>query len=113
MPGFELVGKEELEEIQKMFDKGKGNLYRYGPDNHAVREIEKRFCEKFGVKYAHAVSSGTAAIHSALAAVRVSKGDEVITTVFTLVPPVEAICALGAIPVPVELMKHIIWILKK
>ena len=103
MPGFELVGKEELEEIQKMFDKGKGNLYRYGPDNHAVRELEKRFCEKFGVKYAHGVSSGTAAIHSALAAVGVSKGDEVITTAFTFVAPVEAICALGAIPVPVEI----------
>ena len=44
------------------------------------KEFEKLFANYMGVKYAHAVSSGTAAIHSALASVGVSKGDEVITT---------------------------------
>ncbi|MCF8131390.1 MAG: DegT/DnrJ/EryC1/StrS family aminotransferase [Deltaproteobacteria bacterium] len=103
MPGFELIGKEELAEISKMFEIGKGNLYRYGPSNHAVRELEMRFAEYMGVKFAHAVSSGTAAIHSALGALDIGPGDEVITTAFTFVAPVEAICALGAIPVPVEI----------
>lgn len=103
MPGFELVGKEELTAIQKMFEKGGGNLYRYGPKGHAVKEFEAAFANYMGVKFAHAVSSGTAAIHSALAAMGVAPGDEVITTAFTFVAPVETICALGAIPVPVEI----------
>ena len=51
----------------------------------------------------HAVSSGTAAIHCALAAAGVGSGDEVITTAWTFIAPIEAICALGATPVPVNL----------
>ena len=103
MPGFELVGQEELAEIVKMFETGKGNLYRYGPNNHTVTKLEARFAEYMGVKFAHAVSSGTAAIHSALGCLGIGPGDEVITTAFTFVAPVEAICALGAEPVPVEI----------
>lgn len=103
MPGFELVGQEELQAIREMFETGEGNLYRYGPKGHAVKELEARFAEYMGVRYAHAVSSGTGAIHSALAAVGVGPGDEVITTAFTFVAPVETICALGATPVPVEI----------
>ena len=56
-----------------------------------------------GVKFAHLVSSGTAAIHSALAGCGIGPGDEVITTAYTFVAPVEAIAALGAIPVPVNI----------
>ena len=45
MPGFELVGKEELQEIRNMFEKGSGNLYRYDPSGHAVKELETRFVQ--------------------------------------------------------------------
>ena len=103
MPGFELIGKEEFDEIHKMFKKGGGNLYRYGPKGHAVKLFETRFAEYMGVGFAHAVSSGTAAIHSALAAIGVGIGDEVITTAFSFLAPIEAICALGATPVLVEI----------
>jgi len=102
MPGYELVGQEELQEIQNLFAREKRNLYRYGPNHHKVKELEERFAAYMGVRFAHAVSSGTAAIHSALAAMGVGHGDEVVTTAFTFVAPIEAICALGAIPVPVE-----------
>ena len=103
MPGFELVGAEELQEIQKLFEKGRGNLYRYGPNAYAVEKFEGLFAQKMEVKYAHAVASGTAAIHSALAAVGVGVKDEVIIPTFTFVAPVEAILALEAKPVPVEI----------
>lgn len=103
MPGFELVGAEELQEIQKLFEKGRGNLYRYGPNAYAVEKFEGLFAQKMEVKYAHAVASGTAAIHSALAAVGVGVKDEVIIPTFTFVAPIEAILALGAKPVPVEI----------
>ena len=103
MAGAELVGKEELLEIQELFHKDKVNLYRYGPNNYKTKQFEAMFSEYMGVKYAHAVSSGTAAIHSALAAMGVSEGDEVITTAWTFVAPIEAIVALGAKPILVNI----------
>lgn len=103
MAGAELIGKEELAEILELFSGEKVNLYRYGGGNYKAREFEERFAEYMGVKYAHAVSSGTAAIHCALAGAGIGPGDEVITTAWTFIAPIEAISALGAVPVPVEL----------
>ena len=99
MTGAELIGQEELKEIQELFDREKVILYRYGPKNYKTLMFEKAFAEYMGVKYAHAVSSGTAAIHSALAAIGVREGDEIITTAWTFVAPIEAIVSLGAVPI--------------
>ena len=103
MPGSELIGIEELQEIQRLFESEKIILYRYGPNNYKTHEFEKKFADYMGVKYAHAVSSGTAAIHSALAAAGVKSGDEVITTAWTFVAPIEAIVSLNAIPILVNI----------
>lgn len=103
MPGSEIIGREELKEINELFSKEKVVLYRYGPNNYKTKEFEKLFADYMGVKYAHAVSSGTAAIHSALAGIGIKKGDEVITTAWTFVAPIEAIVALGAVPVLVNI----------
>ena len=103
MAGAELIGKEELNEILELFKNDSVTLYRYGANNYKTRELEKKFAKYMDVKYAHAVSSGTAAIHCALAAAGVGPGDEVITTAWTFVAPIEAICALGATPVLVNL----------
>jgi len=99
MAGSELIGNEELLEIKELFSKGRPVLYRYGPNNYKTKQFEQMFAEYFGVKYAHAVSSGTAAIHCALASIGIKPGDEVITTAWTFVAPIEAIINLGAIPV--------------
>jgi 8-amino-3,8-dideoxy-alpha-D-manno-octulosonate transaminase len=103
MAGAELIGREELAEIQELFSREKTVLYRYAPGNYKAREFEEKFASYMGVKYAHAVSSGTAAIHCALAGAGVGPGDEVITTAWTFIAPVEAAAALGAVPVPVEI----------
>jgi len=103
MAGAELIGKEELAEIVELFSQEKVNLYRYGGGNYKTREFEEKFAGWMGVRYAHAVSSGTAAIHCALAGAGVGPGDEVITTAWTFIAPIEAISALGAVPVPVEI----------
>ena len=99
MTGAELIGQEELKEIQELFEREKVMLYRYGPNNYKTRLFEEAFAEYMGVKYAHAVSSGTAAIHSALAAIGVKEEDEIITTAWTFVAPIEAIVSLGAVPI--------------
>tara|TARA_B110000438_G_scaffold301032_1_gene354884 strand:- start:148 stop:1305 length:1158 start_codon:yes stop_codon:yes gene_type:complete len=103
MAGAELIGQEELKQIKRLFEKSKVNLYRYGQNNFLANELEQKFADYMGVKYAHLVSSGTAAIHSALAACGIGPGDEVITTAYTFVAPIEAIAALGAIPIPVNI----------
>jgi dTDP-4-amino-4,6-dideoxygalactose transaminase len=99
MPGSELIGKEELQEIQELFSHDRVNLHRYGLNNYKTKQFEEEFANYMGVKYSHAVSSGTAAIHSALASVGVGKGDEIITTAWTFVAPIEAIVAQGAVPI--------------
>ena len=103
MPGFELIGKEEFKEIQNLF-KDSGILFRHGFDAlrnniYKVRDFEKNFAFRMGVKDALAVSSGTAALKVALKALGIGPGDEVITQAFTFVATVEAIVEVGAKPV--------------
>ncbi|MCU1393641.1 MAG: hypothetical protein JWM34_2069 [Ilumatobacteraceae bacterium] len=51
-----------------------------------------------------AVSSGASALQLALAALGVGPGDEVIVPAFTAVPTAAAVCAVGARPVPVDVL---------
>lgn len=64
-----------------------------------VRELEQRFAELTGKKQAYACSSGTAAIHSAIAALDLQPGEEVITTAITDMGAISPILYQGAIPV--------------
>ena len=64
-----------------------------------VVEFEKNFAKFAGVKHAVAVNTGTAALHSAIAAVGVKHGDEVILPSFTFVATAEAVVLAGAKPV--------------
>ena len=111
MPGFELIGKEEKEAVDEIFDKG-GVLYRYGLDEkrqyiYRVDDFEKEIAKKVGAKYCHCVCNGTAALKIALFALGVKPGDEVITQSFTFIATVEAILELGAKPVSTEIDKSL------
>jgi perosamine synthetase len=64
-----------------------------------VTALESRFAEMMGVKYAYACSSGTAALHCAIAALDPDPGDEVITTSITDMGALTPILYQGAIPV--------------
>lgn len=103
MPGFEVIGKEEQDEVADVFSRG-GVLFRHGFDAmrngcYKVRDFEQAFASTFGVDHALAVTSGTAALRVALAALGVGPGDEVVTQSFTFVATVEAIIESGATPV--------------
>ena len=67
------------------------------------REFEEKFAAYVGAKHAVAMNSCTAALHVALAAEGLGPGDEVITTPYTFIATVEAICYLGATPVLVDI----------
>ena len=68
-----------------------------------VTALEREWSEHTGAKYCLTTTSGTAALHMALAAVGVGPGDEVITSAFTFLA--SASCALhqNAIPVFVDI----------
>lgn len=105
MPGFELFGEMEKAQVQDVLDNGV--LMRYGFDgirnNHwKAKELEKAIAKRMATKYAHTVSSGTAALTVALASAGVGAGDEVIMPTFTFVASFESILALGAVPILVD-----------
>lgn len=68
----------------------------------AAEQLERALAEAFGVPYAVAVASGTAALHAALAACGIGPGDEVLVPALTVVMTVAPIAALGARPVFVD-----------
>lgn len=68
----------------------------------AVAEYESKLCARFGSRYAVAVSSGTAAIHCALASLGITRGDEVILPSLAVPMSVAPVLLLGATPVCVD-----------
>ena len=67
-----------------------------------TNQFETEFAGWSGHRHAIAVSSGAAAIQLGLYVSGVGAGDEVLVPAFTAVPTASAVCALGAVPVPVE-----------
>lgn len=105
MPGFEVFGEEEKREILEVLDTGV--LFRYEfvekrKGIYKVADFEERFADYCGARYTQAVSSGTAALRVAMAALGIGPGDEVITQGFTFVATWEAIFESGAVPVFTE-----------
>jgi dTDP-4-amino-4,6-dideoxygalactose transaminase len=64
-----------------------------------TEEFEERFSKMLGVRYAFAVSSGTAALHLAHLALGIGKADEVICPSLTFVAVSNSILYTGAKPV--------------
>jgi 8-amino-3,8-dideoxy-alpha-D-manno-octulosonate transaminase len=106
MPGFEFFGAEERKEVNDVLETG--ILMRYGFDGPRkgiwkAQELEKAITTTFGCKYAQLTSSGTAALTTAMLALGVGYGDEVIMPAFTFVASFEAVLSVGAIPVLVDI----------
>jgi dTDP-4-amino-4,6-dideoxygalactose transaminase len=73
--------------------------YALGPE---VEKFEKEFATYHDVEHGVAVNSGTSALHLALLAAGVGKGDEVITVSMTFIATAAAISYTGATPVFVD-----------
>lgn len=68
-----------------------------------VEGFEQQFATYVGVSECVACNSGTDALYLALRALQIGAGDEVITTPFTFIATAEAISAVGATPVFVDI----------
>ncbi|MDO8667864.1 MAG: DegT/DnrJ/EryC1/StrS family aminotransferase [bacterium] len=91
-----LVGNEE----KYVFEVIRSGVLSMGSK---VEKFEKKFAEFIGVKYACAVSSGTAGLHLAMIAAGIKNGDEVITSPFSFVASANSILYVGAKPVFVDI----------
>ena len=105
MPGYELWSDKERKEVNDVLETG--ILMRYGFDGPRkgiwkAKELEEAICQTFGSKHAQLTSSGTAALTTAMSALGIGYGDEVITPSFTFVASFEAVLSVGAVPVLVD-----------
>jgi dTDP-4-amino-4,6-dideoxygalactose transaminase len=92
-----LLGAEEAQAAAAVIESGR---LAEGPETVAY---EREIAERLGCDMAVAVSSGTAALQLALAALRVEAGDEVIVPSFVCSALFHAVAANGAVPVPADI----------
>ncbi len=92
-----IMGKEELKAVKEVLESG---MLAQGD---VVKELEDKFAAYIGVEYAIATNSGTAALHTALAAIGIKNGDEVITTSFSFFATASCVLMQNAKPVFVDI----------
>ena len=69
-------------------------------------EFEKRFAEWNGAKYCITTTSGTSALHTAVAGLNIGPGDEVIVPSYTFIATSFCVVQAGAIPVFADVRRH-------
>ena len=88
-------GAEELDLLKRVLDSGTLNCTR----GTVVREFESEFADYLGVPFCRTVSCGTAAVHTAVAAIDPEPGDEIISSPITDMGAITPILYQTAIPV--------------
>jgi dTDP-4-amino-4,6-dideoxygalactose transaminase len=96
------MGEKEVQAVREVIESGQLFRYAGGQTARQTARFEKALAEKLGVTRALAVSSGTGALATALAAVGVGPGDEVIVPGYTFIATALAPLSVGAVPVIAE-----------
>src|SRR5262245_2419135 len=99
IPVFEpVIGDEEINAVVDALRKGEisGSFGKY------ITDFENEFAKYCGCNYGIAVTSGSTALHLAIAALSISPGDEILVSASTNIASALAIYHHGAIPVPVD-----------
>ena len=91
------IGKDEFQAIKRVL------VSRWLGQGPEVENFERSFANYIGTKFAVSVSSGTAALHSALSAHDIGPGDEVILPTFTHIATANAVLYTGAKPIFVDI----------
>ena len=98
-PGAGYVGKEEIAAVTRVL-RAKSMYRFYGPNFlNVTGQFEQDLAWYFKRKYALALTSGTAALHTALVGMGIGQGDEVIIPTYAWVSCPDAVVAAGATPV--------------
>ena len=103
--GPQYYGEEEQQQLRDVLTTRRPFRW-YGPGAEPplkVATFEKEFATRIGTRYALAVTSGTAALQCAMAALQIGPGDEVILPAWTWHSCYNAIVLAGALPVFTEI----------
>jgi len=92
------IGEEEL---QNVIDCIKSAMIS-GTSGRYITEFEQRFSSYCGKQYGITTTSGTTALHLAVASLGIGSGDEVIVSAFTNIATAFAVLYSGATPVVVD-----------
>lgn len=103
-PAYNTIGEEEKKAVMKVLDSG--NLSQYlgawsddffgGP---TVKAFEAEWSKMFGVKYSVSVNSNTSGLFTAIGAIGIQPGDEVIVSPYSMSASAIAPLVYGGIPV--------------
>ncbi len=94
-------GKEEIEAVTATIEAG--GLFKVNGKLQNCQNLEQEFCEKFNAKHAIYMTSGHAALVTALTALGVGPGDQVIVPAYTYISTALAVVSVGAIPVVADI----------
>ena len=101
-PGAHYYGEEEIEAVSRVAMKASPfRFYGLDPQREAD-QFEQEFAAYIGVAHCLGVSSGTAALQVALAAMGIGPGDEVLIPGYMWVSIISAVVRNGAIPALVD-----------
>lgn len=92
------IGAAEVEAVAQAVRRGEIS----GSFGGTIPNFEKAFATWCGVRHGVAVSSGTTALHAAVAAARIGPGDEVLVSASTYIATALAVYHNGAVAVPVD-----------
>lgn len=95
--GHQKISEDDINSVVKVL---RSDWITTGPK---VAEFEKKFSEYVGARYAVSFSSGTAALHGAVFAAGVGKGDEAITSPMTFCATANCLLYQGAKPIFVDI----------
>lgn len=95
------IGQEEIAELTKTIESR--SMFKVNNGMKQSEQVEKKLRTLFDVQYSIFVTSGHAALTSALIAFGVGPGDEVIIPGYTYIATAMAVVAAGAIPVIAEI----------
>ena len=93
-----VIGEQEIEAVVAALRRGEIS----GTFGESITQFEQEFASYCGCKHGVAVSSGTTALHLAVAAAGIGPGDEVLVSSSTNIATALAVIHNGAIPVPVD-----------
>lgn len=94
------IGQEEIEAVRRVIESGQ--LFKINTGMQATAHAEETLCTLFDTPHAILMTSGHAALTSALIAMGIGPGDQVIVPAYTYIATAMAVVAAGAIPVLAE-----------
>ncbi len=89
------LGQQEIALLKEVIESGTLNATK----GTMVKRLVKEFAKEYGVPFAHATTSGTASLHTAIATINPDPGDEIITSPITDMGTITPILYQNAIPV--------------